>query len=57
VESLPKNSTQANTRVRVRQMLDQGFTVRQIALVLNLTTQRIYQIKAELEAAPNEASA
>ncbi len=31
-------------------MLDQGIKPRQIALALNLTTQRVYQIKAILRA-------
>lgn len=44
-----KNLASIDRRERVRDLLASGLTIRQIANALNLSTQRVYQIKALLE--------
>lgn len=39
--------TKKSTREQVRELTDQGLTVRQIATLTGVTTQRIYQILTE----------
>lgn len=47
---------QKRNKDRVRELLAAGLKPRPIALLLGLSTQRIYQIKADLEQSGEEAS-
>ena len=44
----PTDSTR-NTRERVKQLTDAGHTPRDIALLLGISTQRVYQQKKKIE--------
>jgi hypothetical protein len=48
------NPTSNGTRPKVRKLLATGHTPRDIALILGITTQRVYQIMEDLKAASKE---
>lgn len=50
-------SAKASTKERVAQLVEQGLTVREIATILNVSTQAVYKHLKAMDIAPPSARA